>query len=107
MIDSERKFVDLLYRVSKKYAAWDPELPVHVGDYGVISTGRTGLLFFRKGRGTFIKEGNIYDDGLAEEFGIPKPKEYGDEGGDETGEGVSWIVSENAREFDVDLSPGG
>src|ERR1700761_4336024 len=76
MLDSERKYIDLLFRVSNQYAAWDPELPVEVGDWGTITTGRTGLAFWLRHRGTFLKEGNIYTDTTAKKYGIPDPREY-------------------------------
>lgn len=103
MLDSERLYVDLLFRVSKKYASWDPEITVEVGDWGRITTGYTGLAFWRRGRGTFLKEGNIYTDGKAEAHGIPRPKEFG---ADAT-EGVNWIVSQNVEECDVSVTAGG
>ncbi|KAJ7606041.1 hypothetical protein FB45DRAFT_951692 [Roridomyces roridus] len=72
MQNSERTYVELLFRASRKYASWDPEMEVKVGDWGRITQGKRGLLFWRK-NGTFLREGNIYDDGLAEKYGIPKP----------------------------------
>ena len=103
MLDSERLYVDLLFRVSKKYASWDPEVPVEVGDWGRITAGSTGLAFWRRGRGTFLKEGNIYTDGKAAEQGIPSPTQFGAG----ATEGVSWIVSQNVEECDVDATVGG
>lgn len=103
MPDSEREYVDLLFRASKKYASWDPEIPVEAGDWGRITNGRTGWAFWRRRRGTFLKEGNIFDDGKAAEHNIRKPKEYG---ADST-EGVSWIVSENVTECDINTAVGG
>jgi hypothetical protein len=103
MLDSERLYVDLLFRVSKKYASWDPEITVEVGDWGRITTGYTGLAFWRRGRGTFLKEGNIYTDGKAEAHDIPRPKEFG---ADAT-EGVNWIISQNVEECDVSVTAGG
>jgi len=102
-LDSERLYVDLLFRASKKYASWDPEIVVKVGDYGRISTGRTGLRFWQRNKGTFVKEGNIYEDGKAEKYGIPESKEYG---ADAT-EGDTWIVSENAEAIDVSAAVQG
>jgi hypothetical protein len=65
MTGAERQFVDLIFRASKKYASWDPEVIVEVGDYGRITQGKTGLAFWRKKRGIFLKEENIYKNGLA------------------------------------------
>lgn len=98
MLDSERLYVDLLFRASKKYASWDPEVVVRVGDYGRISVGRTGFRFWQRNKGTFLKEGNIYDDGQAKTYKIPEPNEYG---ADATAKGDMWIVSENAEAIDV------
>ena len=103
MPDSERLYVDLLYRASKKYANWDPEVAVEVGDWGKITTGRTGLAFWRHDRGTFLKEGNIYKDGKAKKHGIPPPTDFGLEATD----GVTWIASTNVQECDVSAAEEG
>jgi len=60
------------------------------------------LAFWRRGRGTFLKEGNIYDDGKAELYNIPRPEEHG-RGDDHA---VSWIVSANAQACDISLAAG-
>lgn len=98
--DPERQFVKLIFDVSKKYASWDPEVPIDVGDYGRITAGRSGLFFWRR-KGTFLKEGNIYANGQAEKFGITLPHEHGSQG--EEG-GVAWFVSGNATKIDFDAS---
>src|ERR1700752_3485235 len=103
MLDSERQYVDLLFRASKKYASWDPEIMVEVGDWGRITTGRTGWAFWRRGRGTFLKEGNIYKDGKADKYKVPEPNEYGLN----ADEGVTWVVSENAEEGGISVAAGG
>jgi hypothetical protein len=104
MVDVERLYVDLVYRASKKYANWDPEVTVEVGDYGRITAGhKSWLKFWRHEQGTFLKEGNIYTDGQAEKWKIPAPKEHGTE----SNEGQTWVTSKNARETDVDLAAGG
>ncbi|KAJ7481034.1 hypothetical protein B0H11DRAFT_1724570 [Mycena galericulata] len=103
MRNSERAYVDLLFRASKKYASWDPEILVKVGDWGRITEGRRGLAFWRK-NGTFLKEGNIFLDGKAEKYGIPEPIEYG---GDSDSEGETWVVSQNAEQVDVSAVAGG
>ncbi|KAJ7616622.1 hypothetical protein FB45DRAFT_934596 [Roridomyces roridus] len=102
MRNSERTYVELLFRASRKYASWDPEMQVKVGDWGRITQGKRGLLFWRK-NGTFLKEGNIYADGLAEKYGIPKPTATGasEENGERAERGESWIVSKNAVQVDV------
>ncbi|KAJ7193789.1 hypothetical protein GGX14DRAFT_405164 [Mycena pura] len=119
MLDSERTYVDLLFRASKKYASWDPEvvsppvakkfladtnfeIPVNVGDWGRISRGRRGLAFWRK-NGVFVKEGNIFQDGKATKYNIPESVEYGHE----ASEGETWVVSQNAEQVDVSASVGG
>lgn len=103
MLDSERQYVDLLFRACKKYASWDPEVSVEVGDWGRITAGRRGLAFWRRGRGTFLKEGNIYKDGKAEKHKIPLPKEFG------VGatEGVTWVTSQNAHSCDINITAEG
>ncbi|KAF8130954.1 hypothetical protein K438DRAFT_1999091 [Mycena galopus ATCC 62051] len=101
MLDPERTYVDLIFRATKKYGAWDPEITVKVGDYGKISRGPRGLVFWRK-NGTFVREGNIYTDGKAERFEIATPVEYGREA-----EGQTWITSLNATQVDASLSAGG
>ncbi|KAJ7453081.1 hypothetical protein FB451DRAFT_1050425 [Mycena latifolia] len=102
MLNSERTYVDLLFRASRKYASWDPEIVVKVGDWGRITQGKRGLAFWRK-NGTFLKEGNIFADGKAEAHGIPEPVEYGGE----STEGETWVVSQNAEQVDVGTSVGG
>ena len=97
MPDAERQFVDLIFRASKKYASWDPEVTVSVGDYGRITRGKTGIAFWRKKQGIFLKDGNIYEDGLAEKYEIPTPEEHGVG----STEGISWITSKNAKEVDI------
>ncbi|KAJ7907296.1 hypothetical protein B0H13DRAFT_1618590 [Mycena leptocephala] len=101
MLNSERAYVDLLFRASRKYASWDPEVLVKVGDWGRITQGKRGLIFWRK-KGTFLKEGNIFLDGKAEKYKIPEPTEYG---GDSS-EGETWVVSKNAKQVDVSSSVG-
>jgi len=50
---SSRKFVDLIWRRSSKWAVWDPPIrSVRLGDYGTID----------KETGGFDREGSIYDD---------------------------------------------
>ncbi|KAJ7705235.1 hypothetical protein B0H14DRAFT_3645622 [Mycena olivaceomarginata] len=96
MLNSERAYVDLLFRASKKYASWDPEVVVRVGDWGRITQGKRSLIFWRR-KGTFLKEGNIYVDGKAKKHDIPDPLKY-----DET-----WVVSQNAEQVDASSSVGG
>ncbi|KAJ7717806.1 hypothetical protein B0H16DRAFT_1897827 [Mycena metata] len=104
MLNSERAYIDLIYRASKKYASWDPEIPVQVGDWGRMTRGkrRLRLCFWRK-TGIFLKEGNIFEDGKAEEYNIPTPVEYGQE----TAGGEMWVVSQNAQQVDVEAAVGG
>jgi hypothetical protein len=100
MFDSERKYIDLIFNASKKYASWDPEVILEVGDWGRITYGPRSILVWRR-KGTFLKEGNIYKDGRAKRYEIPEPKEYGAD----SSEGVNWITSENAQqqEFSADF----
>ena len=97
MPDAERQFVDLIFYASTKYGSWDPEVTIAVGDYGRVTRGETGLAFWRKNRGIFLKEGNIYEEGLAEKYNIPAPEERGVD----STEGISWITSNNAKEVDI------
>ncbi len=75
-----------------------PQIIVRVGDWGRITKGPQGLCFWRN-NGTFVREGNIYSDGLAGEYGIPTPVEFS--GGSE------WITSQNAQRVDVSASADG
>jgi hypothetical protein len=75
-----------------------PQIFIRVGDWGRITKGPRGLIFWRN-NGTFVREGNIYSDGLAEEYGIPTPVEFS--GGSE------WVTSQNAKQVDVSASAGG
>ncbi|KAJ7812288.1 hypothetical protein B0H14DRAFT_3478906 [Mycena olivaceomarginata] len=68
MLNSERAYIDLIFRVTKKYAALGSRA-VKAGDYGRITRGRWGLAFWRK-NGIFVREGNIYLDGKAEKYGL-------------------------------------
>lgn len=52
MSEPSRKYVDLIFKVSGKYGNWDPPRIVEVGDWGVIE----------RGTGSFIREGNIFED---------------------------------------------
>ena len=97
MLDAERQFVDLIFRASKKYASWDPEVIVAVGDYGRITRGKTGLAFWRRRQGIFLNEGNIYEDGLADTYDIPAPQEFGVD----ATEGISWMTSRDAKEVEI------
>ena len=74
-------YLKLILESTGKCAAWDPEEPVRVGDYGQIhdSASAPTRLFRRRGRRqTFVKYGNIYDDKHLPAQ-IPEPREYGKE----------------------------
>ncbi|KAJ7910546.1 hypothetical protein B0H13DRAFT_2486442 [Mycena leptocephala] len=101
MANSERTYVDLIFRATNKYASWDPEIIVRVGDWGRITKGPPGLLFWRK-NGTFVREGNIYVDGKADKYGIAPPVECGRES-----EGETWVTSVNAQHVDASASAVG
>ncbi|KZP12442.1 hypothetical protein FIBSPDRAFT_667810, partial [Athelia psychrophila] len=49
-----RKFIDLMFKETGKYANWELAKSIWVGDYGTVD----------RNTGTFVKYGNIYDDGL-------------------------------------------
>ncbi|KAG2749691.1 hypothetical protein P692DRAFT_20732431 [Suillus brevipes Sb2] len=53
---ASRKFIDLIFQSSSKWANWDPPIPIKVGDYGTIDR-KTGVL---------IVKGNIYDETFQE-----------------------------------------
>ncbi|KAJ8591275.1 hypothetical protein M405DRAFT_765127 [Rhizopogon salebrosus TDB-379] len=53
---AQRKFVELIYNRTGKYANWDPPSEIRVGSYGKIEA-KTGNL---------IVEGSIYDDSFRE-----------------------------------------
>lgn len=99
--DAERQFVRLIFDTSGKYANWDPEVPIEVGDYGRITSGTRGFWFRRRSKGIFLKEGNIYRDGMAKYFNIPSPSEHGAQA---DGTAVAWIVSQNAVKIDFDVN---
>jgi hypothetical protein len=65
------------FRASKKCGSWDPEVVIVVGDYGRITQGKSGLVFWRKKLGIFLKEENTYSDSLPERYDIPTPQEHG------------------------------
>lgn len=99
----ERLFVDLIFRSSRKYPNWDPEVAVTVGDYGRITQGTRGIAFWKKKRGTFLKEGNIYKDGIALKYEIPDAVEHGAT----STEGITWITSKNARDISLETNVAG
>ncbi|KZP14090.1 hypothetical protein FIBSPDRAFT_1048977 [Athelia psychrophila] len=49
-----RQFIDLMFNETGKYANWELAKRIQVGDYGEVD----------RETGTFVKYGNIYDDGL-------------------------------------------
>ena len=59
------------------------------------------MLFWRKKGARFVKEGNIYTDEKAAEYGIPDPVEGG-----RHSEGEEWVTSENATRVDASLFGG-
>ncbi|KAF8144953.1 hypothetical protein K438DRAFT_2100404 [Mycena galopus ATCC 62051] len=101
MLNSERTYLKLMFCATRNYATWDPEIIVKAGDYGRFTRGPRSLAFWRK-NGTFVREGNIYTDGKADEFGVPSAVEYGGES-----EGEAWVTSSNATQIDTSLSAGG
>ncbi|KZT51922.1 hypothetical protein CALCODRAFT_558360 [Calocera cornea HHB12733] len=79
-----RKYADLVFTGSRlQWSFFDPRTRVACGDYGVLSE-ETGL---------FSREGNIYDEGFAGEYGIRQPEEV--DSGEEAAE--CWTISKNAR----------
>jgi hypothetical protein len=53
---ASRKFIDLIFQSSSKWANWDPPMTIKVGEYGTIDR-KTGVLRV---------EGNIYDETFQE-----------------------------------------
>ncbi|KAF8843208.1 hypothetical protein BDN67DRAFT_210660 [Paxillus ammoniavirescens] len=96
----EQKYVDLLFRACRKFPSWDPEVIVEVGDWGRLTTGRPRWAFWRPKRCIFVKEGNIYQDKIAEKYGIPQPTVMGEEGSD----GLTWFKSHSTRDMDAATS---
>ncbi|KAI0063935.1 hypothetical protein BV25DRAFT_1853802 [Artomyces pyxidatus] len=50
--EASRKYVDLMWYKTTKFANWDPSKKIQIGDYGLID----------KETGVFEPEGNIYDE---------------------------------------------
>lgn len=90
--DPEELYIDLLLKATNKYARWDPEDPVEVGDWGTMTS-----------KGTFHKEGNIYEDGKAERYGIPKAREHGVN----ATESIGYYSSHGVKSCDFDREVGG
>ncbi|KAG2057966.1 hypothetical protein BDR06DRAFT_877069 [Suillus hirtellus] len=53
---ASRKFIDLIFQTSSKWANWDPPIPIKVGSFGKID----------RQTGVFIADGNIYDEAFQE-----------------------------------------
>jgi len=54
----QRKYIDLILKVSSKWVNWDPPIQVRVGSYGTID----------KEKGDLLVEGNIYDPDFQQEL---------------------------------------
>jgi len=63
MKSPSRKYIDLIFRASSKWANWDPPVEIKVGDYGTIDVET----------GKFEKEGNIYEEPTTAELVAPHP----------------------------------
>ncbi|KAI6005351.1 hypothetical protein EDC04DRAFT_2784049 [Pisolithus marmoratus] len=101
-MSSERRYVDLLFHASRKFANWDPEKHLEVGDWGRLTTGRSVWAFWRPKRCVFVKEGNIYKDKIADKYGVPLPKVLGEE----NPSGLTWVTSSNVQDMDIPTSMG-
>ncbi|KAJ3724157.1 hypothetical protein DFJ43DRAFT_1158007 [Lentinula guzmanii] len=86
---SSRKFIDLIFAASSKWANWDPPKQIHVGDYGTID----------KKTGEFEKEGNIYEDVTTAEIATAHPPQTAAK--DKTFE----ISSNHVRRTEFSLEP--
>ncbi|KZT09983.1 uncharacterized protein LAESUDRAFT_722126 [Laetiporus sulphureus 93-53] len=85
--NAEQTYVALMYRASSYYATWDPIRPITLGDYGYIRNNYS-----------FEKEGNIFNDRLAEEFDISIV-----DGGEDS---ERWIVSVATKEQTLSVNIG-
>ncbi|KAA1475520.1 hypothetical protein DENSPDRAFT_428631 [Dentipellis sp. KUC8613] len=103
MADSQRQYIDLIFRASNKYGSWDPEVAVEAGDYGRVTQGHVRWWAWWRKKGIFLKEGNIFKSKLAEEFDIPQSVEHGPD----AVEGVTWVTSDNAEETDFSAEASG
>ncbi|KAL1755480.1 hypothetical protein FB107DRAFT_290818 [Schizophyllum commune] len=63
MVNTPRLYVDLIFRQSGCFANWDPTTVLRVGDYGTV----------RENDGELDVQGNIYDDGFGEKYGLQLP----------------------------------
>ncbi|KAI5117379.1 hypothetical protein M0805_001922 [Coniferiporia weirii] len=65
--EASRKFIDLIMRVSSKWANWDPSDVIQAGDYGTID----------EQSGAFERQGNIYRDNAFSELAAQYPAMLG------------------------------
>lgn len=86
---SSRKFIDLIFAASSKWANWDPPKQIRVGDFGTID----------KKTGEFEKEGNIYDDVSTASLTANYPPLMASK------DAVFEISSENVRRIEFGLEP--
>jgi hypothetical protein len=107
-MNSEEQYIRLIHEASNKYANWDPEQPVRVGDWGDFVKAEVQpwweSWFGGSNQGIFKKQGNIYDDNIAEKYGIPKPTERG---ADSEASGITWLTSSNTAELSESGESGG
>ncbi|KAI6121001.1 hypothetical protein EDD17DRAFT_1505132 [Pisolithus thermaeus] len=88
----EQQHIDLIFRASKKFANWDPEDHLEVGDWGRLNTGRPRWAFWRP-KCCLTK---------LWKYGIPSPRLLGEENPN----GLTWVTSLNARDMDIPTNTG-
>ncbi|KAK7678967.1 hypothetical protein QCA50_014746 [Cerrena zonata] len=86
---SSRKFIDLIFTASSKWANWDPPKQIKVGDYGTI----------QRKTGEFEKEGNIYEDDAMADIVADHPPQIASK------DTVFEISSNNVRRVEFGLEP--
>lgn len=91
--NASRKFIDLIWKSSTKYAVWDPAYAeIQVGDYGALD----------KDTGHFEKAGNIFRtpelEHLVRDHQQPSIKD------DPKSDNVMTITSLNAKKVDIDTA---
>lgn len=97
---AQRKFIELIFDRTGKYANWDPPSEIHVGSYGKIDK-TTGNLFV---------EGNIYSDKfkqLLRNAGIdPQSDEHHAKDCPDESEFTTWSKNVKRIEMNVDSYAG-
>jgi len=93
MINASRKYIDLVYQASTKWANWDPPVPVKVGDYGEVD----------RNTGRFERHGSIYDPAIEAALPAIDIQEYTPQHSDPERSMV--ITSKVASKVALDVNP--